>query len=254
MRFVPRSSLDTAQIVYLERQKVAIQRQPVGFDTATFWKSRRQTKIMNGIFGKLLTMAGKRERCMYCVDSKGTDIEHFYPKSKVPYQKIFEWSNYLLCCTECGRMKSDLFPAKADGSALLIDPTLENPWDYLDFDPKTGIITARFDARANTQFSQGVSTVNTLQLDRREALAEGYKKTWQRLIKKVVSFLEKPDNASEFIPKLLEADDHHLLGWCVHGTGDTEQPFTQLKQNHPDIWRTLCNHPEIPIPQKEVKL
>ena len=44
------------------------------------WKSARQTKPIKTALGALQTMAGNRQRCMYCGDSHGTDIEHFWPK------------------------------------------------------------------------------------------------------------------------------------------------------------------------------
>jgi hypothetical protein len=95
---------------------------------------------------------------------------------------MFVWLNLLLCCVECGRFKGDRFPL-ADGAPLLVDPTAEDPWDYLDFDPTTGNVVARFDTAANDWIAKGQATVGLLQLDRREAMAAGYRKTYRRLLR-----------------------------------------------------------------------
>ena len=101
-----------------------------------FWKSARQTKPIKATLGVLNKMAGNRHRCMYCVDSHGTDIDHFWPRKRYP-ERMFRWPNLFLCCTECGRFKGDDFPLE-NGSPLLVDPTADDPWQFLDFDPATG--------------------------------------------------------------------------------------------------------------------
>ena len=49
-------------------------------DVEAAWKSARQTKPLKTVFAVLKNMDGNRQRCMYCGDSHGTDIEHFWPK------------------------------------------------------------------------------------------------------------------------------------------------------------------------------
>ena len=126
---------------------------------------------------------------MYCCDSDATDIEHFWPKSAYP-ERMFRWPNLLLCCTECGRFKGDRFPLEG-GESVLVDPSADDPWRFLDFDPATGNIAPRFDLNANDWFVRGVKTVEVLQLDRREALSSGYQRTHQRL--KVIRNRVEPD-------------------------------------------------------------
>ena len=190
---------------------------------------------MGDILSALRQMMGKRERCMYCLDSHGSDIEHFRPKSNYP-KRMFRWRNLLLCCTECGRFKGSQFPLNGK-RPLLIDPSKEEPWRYLDFDPDTGNITARFDLQNNAYFPNGEKTVEVLQLDRREALASGYKKTYRRLSKKIQRFLAEPNRPiDKLIAELQEADDHGLLGWCLIGTGQNEMPFKEFKRQHPALW------------------
>lgn len=108
-----------------------------------YWKLARKRRLIDQeILPVLKKMSGIRQRCMYCSDSHGTDIEHFWPKVTYP-ERMFVWANLLLCCTPCGRHKGNRFPVQ-DGESLLIDPTIDDPWDFLDFDPATGNLTPRF--------------------------------------------------------------------------------------------------------------
>jgi uncharacterized protein (TIGR02646 family) len=175
---------------------------------------------------------------MYCLDSHGADIEHFWPKTPYP-ERMFLWPNLLLCCTECGRFKGERFPLE-NGQSLLIDPTTEEPWNHLDFDPETGNLVAKFDLQENNWSAKGLKTVEVLQLDRREALAAGYIKTFRRLSSVVMGCLHAgAPSEDDLITSLKEADDHGLLGWCFYGTGQNISPFSEFRTQHPDSW-TVC--------------
>lgn len=100
------------------------------------WRSL--PKAFREIRKALETMASGRSRCMYCEDSLGTDIDHFWPKGNYP-NRAFQWANYLLACSHCNsNQKRNLFPLDATGTPLLIDPTAEDPRDHLTFSPSTG--------------------------------------------------------------------------------------------------------------------
>lgn len=89
----------------------------------------------------LRRMASGVERCMYCEDSHGNSIEHFWPKADFP-DRAFDWTNYLWACSECNsNQKRDQFPRDATtGKPLLIDPTDPNddPAHHLDYSPVDG--------------------------------------------------------------------------------------------------------------------
>ncbi len=86
MRRIPRAPLPDADVLSLaKRQRKVDGMQAAGqLDvlavTAT-WRAARQTKLLRRVHATLCAMAGERERCMYCLDSHGTDIEHFWPKA-----------------------------------------------------------------------------------------------------------------------------------------------------------------------------
>lgn len=239
MRRITRITLDPDVIRKLTNHQVkADTKRAAGYlNIEQEWKSARQTKPLKAVHGALRTMAGNRERCMYCCDSHGTDIEHFWPKWAYP-ERMFQWVNLLLCCTECGRFKGDRFPL-SDGMPGLVDPTVDNPWQFLDFDPATGVIVARYDLATQAESPKGAETVRLLQLDRREALNEGYLTTWRRLAAILDTALSRgvPD-VKALSEKLKGADDHGLLGWCFTGTGQQVIPFSTLRAQFPDVWAT----------------
>lgn len=115
MRRVIRTPLDAAVENDLNRRQAeADQKRLAGtLQPTNEWKAARQSQPLFSVLARLKTMMGERERCMYCLDSHGSDIEHFWPKTPYP-GKMFCWPNLLLCCTECGRFKGEKFPLDND--------------------------------------------------------------------------------------------------------------------------------------------
>lgn len=101
------------------------------------WKAAKPAR--KHIKGLLAQMAPGRIRCMYCLDSLGTDIDHFEPKARTPL-RTFCWDNHLLACSHCNsNEKRDLFPCDpSTGACLLIDPTVDDPADHLKLLPTSG--------------------------------------------------------------------------------------------------------------------
>ncbi|HMZ86538.1 MAG TPA: hypothetical protein PKN26_00435 [Giesbergeria sp.] len=237
MKRIKREALPADAARYLvKRQKSAIQKYVNGtLDTTADWKCARQTQSMGKVLSTLHAMVGERQRCMYCLDSHGSDIDHFRPKNRY-HKYMYRWENMLLCCTHCGRIKGDQFPM-AGRRVLLVDPTKENPWDSLDFDPTTGSICARFDVQLDKWSLKGEKTVEVLHLDKREALSKGYLKTLRRLSETIRSELASGViNAVNLTEKLKSEDDHGLLGWCFSDRGRTLEPFSELQAQHPGVW------------------
>ncbi|MGP3691256.1 hypothetical protein ACTVZO_42465 [Streptomyces sp. IBSNAI002] len=81
--------------------------------------------------GLLRQMAAGVERCMYCEDNQGTDIDHFQPIADDPL-RAFDWLNHLLACSHCNsNTKGHKYPRDDAGACLLIDPTVEDPAAHL---------------------------------------------------------------------------------------------------------------------------
>lgn len=111
MRRIQRTALPKAAQDYLsKRQSAANEKHENGdLDIQKDWKSARQTQKLKTVLVTLQSMMGLRQRCMYCLDSHGADIEHFRPKANYP-KRMYDWPNLLLCCSECGRFKGNQFP------------------------------------------------------------------------------------------------------------------------------------------------
>lgn len=92
----------------------------------------RTNSAVKGLLREALaSMAPGVQRCMYCGDSLGADIDHFDPLSRSPL-RTFDWFNHVLACSVCNsHHKRNLFPLDEHGQPLLIDPTSEDPFDHL---------------------------------------------------------------------------------------------------------------------------
>lgn len=233
MRSIPRSKLPKEAADFLRKRKRAAR---PGIPSEKAWKTARASAKMKPVVRTLQQMTGNRQRCTYCLDSNGSDVEHFWPKARYP-KKMFMWKNLLLCCTECGRLKGDQFPMQAR-KPLLIDPTREQPWNHLGFDPVTGIISARYDPSASSFDRKGSKTTDVLQLNKREALSEGHRRTWRRLKEIVDGYLDNGQPSAKDLPGTLhEADEYGLLGWCFQGAGHGESPFAELRKRNAGLWK-----------------
>lgn len=125
------------------------------------WKS---ASVRIEIKNVLREMAPGREYCMYCGDNHGTDIDHFEPIAVNPL-RTFDWLNHLLACSTCNsHCKRDQFPTDRDGNPLLIDPTVEDPFDHLLLNVTLGEYLALSD--------KGATTIEVCQLNR-AILAQG---------------------------------------------------------------------------------
>src|SRR5215218_4045930 len=99
MRRQVRPLLEADLAAYLDRQQEQIDS---GAAAPSVWKSQRRSASMKRVALVLAGMTGARERCMYCEDSRGTDIEHFRPQ--VTFRGlIFRWPNMLWICAACNR-------------------------------------------------------------------------------------------------------------------------------------------------------
>lgn len=76
--------------------------------------STARRRVRPALVAGLAEMAPGHERCMYCGDSQGTDIDHFEPKSLTPL-RTFDWFNHLLACSYCNsNQKRNLYPTAPD--------------------------------------------------------------------------------------------------------------------------------------------
>lgn len=121
------------RLVAQERRKKS---PSVGKVVEAAWRARRRGKALKAVELALRAMASGIERCMYCEDGQGCDVEHFRPKVPTP-AGTFAWANLLWICTICNRQKNSAF------SPAIVDPTRDDPFDHLVLSLSTGRLVAR---------------------------------------------------------------------------------------------------------------
>lgn len=105
-------------------------------------------------------MAAGLDRCMYCGENVGTDVDHFEPLSHAPL-RTYDWLNHLLACSRCNsQAKGDTFLRDPHGDPLLIDPTAEDPHEHLELRLASG--------RYRGLTPRGIHTIDLLRLNRSE--------------------------------------------------------------------------------------
>ncbi|MRG96762.1 hypothetical protein [Polyangium spumosum] len=143
---------------------------------------QEKTKAFDEIDRVLRRMAPGNEQCMYCECSKGSDIEHFWPKEKYP-GRAYTWENYLWACGICNtHFKGTQFPRDAQGKPLLVNPTDEDeePSVHLQFTPSSGKLVGLTD--------KGDWTVRVLGFDRRANLDRDRRDAWRGLQNSIVQY------------------------------------------------------------------
>jgi len=243
MRQIRRIPLPGKAAQYLSRNQARADSLGVAADMDRLWKNARATETMNLVLDVLRRMARNRERCMFCEDSRGVDVEHFWPK-RTYRNRAFAWENLLLACAGCNRSKSDRFPLDRRGSPLLIDPTGEDPWDYLYCDEETGELAARW--HGSRPHPKGVTTLSILPL-RDHAITEGRRSSYRSLVRAVRRLLDdlrgglpgakRDRRIGEFRQEVLDCDSHGMGQWCFCRDGQQAKPFASLRAEFPAIWR-----------------
>jgi uncharacterized protein (TIGR02646 family) len=193
MRAITRIGLSAANLVSLNAltQQVTADSNPKA-KAASLWNNKPDA-LFNTVRTTLRKMAGGRERCMYCEDNEGTDIEHFYPKSAFP-DKAFVWENYLLACAYCNsNCKRSKFPMSG-GNPALINPLDEDPAIHIRLVPSNG--------RYNPTGPKGQPSIEVFDLNgdkRGRHLPEGRRDTLRKLQLLVLDFAEqlRSNNATE---------------------------------------------------------
>ena len=90
---------------------------------------KKHNRLSNPVFRvvkqKLKEMCSGAQRCNYCEDSAGDEVEHIKPKSLYP-ETVFVWDNYLLSCGQCNRGKSNRFSVICKGQFVDVTPRPES--------------------------------------------------------------------------------------------------------------------------------
>lgn len=239
MRQLKRVPLAKGLEKYLDRKEQQVHN---GRGARELWEAARKTRTLRSIEKTLADMLGSRVRCMFCEDSRGTAIDHFWPLGPYP-ERAFRWLNMLLVCDACNRKKGIQFDLDGANQPLLIDPTADDPWEHLFYESVTGQLTAKylgthFDPKGEYTCDPDVLPLNI------EAITSGRKRAARNLKRFVTEFLES--NKSEAaLAKLVDAvcdnNDYDLARWFFKLDGKSESPFDVLRRHYPDAWTTVVN-------------
>ncbi|MFL6202683.1 MAG: HNH endonuclease [Thermoanaerobaculia bacterium] len=184
----------------------------------------------------MATIAPSPKPPMYCEDSKGTAIDHFWPKADYP-DRAFTWLNYVLACSECNSKKNKRFPLDAQGAPLLLNPVEEEPLDHLAFSPSTG--------KYETLTRRGEESQDIYGLDR-STLVRGRLVTWLVLKALLASYSKhraagdsvEADKQEDAVKQLQFSGVFAAFLQIAQGPGAR----TLIGEEHLEI---LENHPEI---------
>ncbi|MDP9793452.1 uncharacterized protein (TIGR02646 family) [Catenuloplanes nepalensis] len=136
------------------------------------WNSAKTTRQQ--LKGQLLGMCARPSFCMYCYESRGTDVDHFVPIVRDPV-RTFEWNNHILACGYCNQQaKKERFPTDSAGHPLLLDPSVDDSADHMTL-ASTGLfldLTPR-----------GRETIDVLGLNARSELVEARYRSWRGVVR-----------------------------------------------------------------------
>ena len=146
--------------------------------------NRSSNPAFRSVRESLTRMCSGAQRCVYCEDSVGDEVEHIQPKDLYPCL-VFVWINYVYACGPCNGGKNNRFAvitndrlvevtrrrgasvvSPARGTPAFLNPRVEDPLAFLDLDlGDTFFVLARDDLpeldRERTEF-----TIDTLKLNR----------------------------------------------------------------------------------------
>jgi uncharacterized protein (TIGR02646 family) len=236
VRFIERESLPLVALLALRRRQAACADAEVARAEWTKYRSSAEAAV---VIETLKRMAKASERCFYCADSRGADIDHFNPIS-VSVGTTFQWQNLLLVCTPCNRQKASKSPY-IEGRRGLVDPTRDVPWHHFVYVDSTGLLAPRFDRSGNEDFI-GSQTLNLLSVLNHDAIADGRKRAARRL-RRAAEQAVAAGAAHEQRRDLLHAvedDPYGLARWYTAEDGRLDDPFATLAGVHPRLWRRFC--------------
>ena len=146
--------------------------------------SRRSGATFQSVRECLSSMCAGAQRCVYCEDSVGDEVEHIKPKDLYP-EDVFRWPNYVYACGACNSRKNNKFAVitsagyevvtrprgaaiepPTPGDPAFINPRVENPQDLITMDLlETFLMLPKDDLEAD-QASRADFTIETLDLNR----------------------------------------------------------------------------------------
>ena len=115
-------------------------------------RNTRSNSTFRAVRSSLSLMCAGAQRCVYCEDSVGDEVEHIKPKDLYPGD-VFCWQNYVYACGPCNGGKNNKFLVMTAGGQInvtrargapitpptpgvpaFINPRIENPLAFFTID------------------------------------------------------------------------------------------------------------------------
>jgi len=236
---------------------------------ATLWNGKEGSILKKAAFvdikAKLTENAVGKHYCGYCEHNLHSDIEHIYPKGLYP-NKAFVWENYMWACKKCNSgLKLDKFkifnplgssntldirPSRnrtyvqpLNEDAVLINPRVDDPLDYLFLDLRSGVIVTHPNLTAPRDIERAKYTLELLKIDITEGLignrisaCKGFINSLKRYIiaKNAASFEELEECMEELQPvTFLNSLEFEKTITCLNIQKDI------TTRNHPTVWKEM---------------
>ncbi len=199
------------------------------------WKGRSAATFLQ-IRAALVSLCHGAQRCHYCEDSVGDEVEHVRPQAFYPSQS-FRWTNYLYSCGQCnGANKRDRFAifdtvgavveltrskdapvvAPPDGPSVFIDPRVDDPVEFLELDLDTGLFLPRI-APPHRDHLRARFTIDVLGLNRRDYLSKSRRNAFASYVdsaRQYVTARASGASAAELAQRQKDiAERHHRSVW-----------------------------------------
>jgi hypothetical protein len=233
-------------------------------NTAGFWSAPK----LGTARAKIEAARPRQDRCVYCEDSVGSEIDHLQPKTLHPWL-TFCWENLIPACSVCGNAShkgakdaicdpahpgqwveisrtrweiSDRSPTSQprDGRTAWLNPRLCDPLSLLRLDIRDG--TFRFDiiASAGTEaYARARWTVDTLKLNTRANLVSQRRVAYDdhlRWLGDVVAAHTSGDHATVTRLKAGLTDRNHPTVWAE---------MKRQRQDLPEVRKLIAAAPEV---------
>ena len=200
-------------------------------------RNKRTNAVFGTVRAKLVKMCSGAQRCGYCEDSVGDEVEHIKPKDLYP-ECVFAWQNYLLACGRCNGGKNNKFavivgrrlvdvtrrrgaqirrPRRGDPG--LINPRAEDPLAYLDLELEATFMFLPRQGLPIMDERRARYTIDVLKLNR-DVLLEARRDSYGSYRARLVEYRELRDSGAEIgrLSSLIDA---------------------VTSSSHPTVWREM---------------
>jgi hypothetical protein len=219
------------------------------------WNAKRSSipkkQAFEVVTRELAKMCSGPQRCCYCDDAPADEIEHIAPKSRYP-ERTFAWDNYLYACGSCNGPKNNLFsvftpdtenylevtPSTRGYEAVLINPRIENPLDYIKLDLVETFFFVPLGEKGSKQYKRGAYTIDLLSLNERDYLPEARAVAFEAF----VVFLEKyAENQAPYLRSNILRNNHVTVWYEMQRQWANHSRLKSLFKAVPDAlnWKLL---------------